>query len=114
MPPEDRVRLLHMLEALETAQRFVAGRTRADLDTDEMLRLALTRTIEIAGEAAARTGPRTQERHPQIPWRILAGMRNRLVHAYFDVNKNIVWTTAVRDVPELLAQIRNILEQDPE
>ncbi len=46
------------------------------------------------------------------PWRVLAGMRNRLVHAYFDVDRNIVWTTATRDAPELLDQIRNLLDQD--
>lgn len=109
MPPEDRVRLLHMVDALETVQRFVDGRTRADLDTDDMFRLALTRAIEVVGEAASRITAATQASNPQLLWRALAGMRNRLIHAYFDVNKNIVWTTAMHDAPNLLVQVRDIL-----
>ena len=104
MPPEDRVRLLHMVEALATAQRFVVGRSREDLDADEMLRLALTRAIEIVGEAAGRITLATQEHYPDVPWRALSGMRNRLIHAYFDVNRDIVWTTATQDVPRLLTR----------
>lgn len=112
MPPEDRVRLLHMKEAVETVQRLVSGRRRADLDTDEMLRLALTRAIEIVGEAAGRVTEPTQERASNIPWRQLAGMRNRLIHAYFDVDLDIVWTTATVSVPELLPDIEQLLEID--
>jgi uncharacterized protein with HEPN domain len=86
-----------------------SARTRGDLDADDMLRLALTRAIEVVGEAASRITAATQQSHPQVPWRALAGMRNRLIHAYFDVNRNIVWTTATRDVPDLLIQVREIL-----
>lgn len=112
MPPDDKVRLLHMIDALETAERFVAGRSRGDLDADEMLRLALTRAIEIVGEAAGRVSVDVQARFPEVPWRVLGGMRNRLIHAYFDVDRNVIWTTATRDVPELLIQIRGILERE--
>ena len=77
-----------------------------------MLRLALTRAIEIVGEAGGRVTGATQERYPDLPWRALAGMRNRLIHAYFDVNRDIVWTTATQDVPELLARVREILDED--
>lgn len=112
MPPEDRVRLLHMIEALETAQRFAAGRGRRDLDVDDMFRLALTRAIEIIGEAAGRVTRATQDRYSDIPWRALAGMRNRLIHAYFDVNRDIVWTTATDDVPKLLTKVRAILDEN--
>ena len=110
MPPEDRVRLLHMMEALETAQRFAGGRSRKDLDEDDMFRLALTRAIEIVGEAAGRVTSPTRDQYPDLPWRALAGMRNRLIHAYFDVDRNIVWTTATRDVPQLLTRVRDILD----
>jgi uncharacterized protein with HEPN domain len=110
MPPEDIVRLRHMVEALETVQRLVAGRDRIDLNSDEMLRLALTRAIEIVGEAAGKVSEATQAQAPDIPWPQLAGMRNRLIHAYFDVNLDIVWSTATRSVPELLPQVRRLLE----
>ena len=76
-----------------------------------MFRLALTRAIEIVGEAAGRVTAPTQQHHPDVPWRALAGMRNRLIHAYFDVNRDIVWTTVIQDVPELLARVREILAQ---
>jgi len=110
MPPEDRVRLLHMADALETVERFIAGRARSDLDTDDMFRLALTRAIEVVGEAASRVTVATQRAHPEVPWRALAGMRNRLIHAYFDVNRDIVWITAEHDAPNLLAYVRDILD----
>ncbi|HKT16042.1 MAG TPA: HepT-like ribonuclease domain-containing protein [Allosphingosinicella sp.] len=100
-----------MIEALEAAQRFVAGRQRQDLDSDEMLRLALTRALEVVGEAAGRVSRATRARAPDIPWRQLAGMRNRLIHAYFDVDRAIVWNTANRDVPEVLAKVRLLLEE---
>jgi uncharacterized protein with HEPN domain len=110
MPPEDRIRLLHMADALETVQRFIAGRCRPDLDVDDMFRLALTRAIEVVGEAASRITPATQQSHPQVPWRALSGMRNRLIHAYFDVNRDIVWRTAEHDAPTLLIEVRQILD----
>lgn len=110
MPPEDRVRLLHMKEALEAVQRLVSQRKRTDLDTDEMLRLALTRAIEIVGEAAGRVTETTQAQASSIPWHQLAGMRNRLIHAYFDVNLDIIWTTATVAVPELQPHVEKLLE----
>jgi uncharacterized protein with HEPN domain len=66
MPPEDRVRILHMLEAAETAARFIAGRARADLDTDQMLLFALVRAIEIVGEAASKVTPPTRAALPLV------------------------------------------------
>ncbi|MFL6861598.1 MAG: DUF86 domain-containing protein [Allosphingosinicella sp.] len=75
---------------METVQRFIAGRGRGDLDSDDMFRLALTRAIEVVGEAASRVTAATQHAHSEVPWRALAGMRNRLIHAYFEVDKNVV------------------------
>jgi uncharacterized protein with HEPN domain len=111
MPPEDVIRLRHMADALESVQRMVAGRNRDDLDNDEMLRLALTRAIEVIGEAAGRVTDDTQQAVAHIPWRQLAGMRNRLIHAYFDVNLDIIWTTATRDAPILLVKLDELLKE---
>lgn len=111
MPPEDVVRLRHMVDALKSVQRMIAGRDRADLDRDEMLRLALTRAIEVVGEAAGRVTEATRQTATHIPWRQLAGMRNRLIHAYFDVDHDIVWTTAAQDAPILLAQVQLLLDE---
>lgn len=83
MPPEDRTRLLHMVEAAEAARSFVVGRQRADLDSDRMLLFALVRAIEIVGEAASNVSPATRAAIPGLPRSAIVGMRNRIVHAYF-------------------------------
>ena len=87
MNPRDRVRLQHLLDALNLAIRFARGRQRADLDADEMLLFALTRAVEIAGEAAGQVTPETRAQLPELPWGSVVGMPNRLVHAYFDINR---------------------------
>lgn len=68
MPPDDAVRLRHLREAAQTAGRFIEGRDRGDLDGDEMLRLALTKLVEIVGEAAKQVTPATQAKYPAVPW----------------------------------------------
>ncbi len=109
MSPNDRVRLRHMADAAESALRFVAGRARADLDNDEMLLFALVRAVEIVGEAASGVSAATRMETPEVSWALIVGMRNRLVHAYFDVDRNIVWATAAQALAPLLAQLRSIL-----
>lgn len=110
MPPDDRIRIAHMIEAAETACRFISGRSRADLDTDQMLVFALVRAIEIVGEAASKVSVATQQTSSDLPWRLIVGMRNRLVHAYFDVDHEIVWRTATEELPQLLPVLRALLQ----
>ena len=76
MQPDDRVRLLHMVEAAETAAAFVAGRARADLDTDRMLLFAVVRAIEVVGEAANHVSDAGRALLPGLPWPAIVGMRN--------------------------------------
>src|SRR6516164_5868427 len=78
MRPDDRVRIRHMIEAAEAAQRFIANRQRADLDTDEMLLFALVRAAEIIGEAASKVSDETRRTMPSVPWQQIVSMRNRL------------------------------------
>lgn len=106
MSPDDRIRLRHMAEAAEQAQAFARGRQRADLDTDTMLRFALTQAVQIVGEAAANVSPEGRAEAAAIEWPAIVGMRNRLVHAYFDIDANQVWTVVVRDLPVLLGQLQ--------
>ena len=108
MQPEDRVRIQHMIGAAESAARFLRGRQRQDLDQDEMLCFALTRAIEIIGEAASHVSTETQDALSEIPWKEVIGMRHRLVHAYFDVDADILWKTAQDAVPTLLRQLQTI------
>ncbi|HEU0199186.1 MAG TPA: HepT-like ribonuclease domain-containing protein [Burkholderiaceae bacterium] len=108
MSPDDLIRLRHMLEAAESALTFVHGRKRSDLDSDAMLRYALTYAVQIFGEAASKVSPAARAEVPTIDWPAIVGMRNRLVHAYADVDRGILWTTIVSDLPALLEQLRAI------
>jgi uncharacterized protein with HEPN domain len=109
MPPEDRIRVLHMIEATETALKFIAGRQRADLDSDLMLLFALVRAIEIVGEAASKVTDGTRAAAVDIPWNLATSMRNRLIHAYFDVDNDVVWKAATEELPELLPKLRAMI-----
>jgi uncharacterized protein with HEPN domain len=85
-------RLHHMRDAAQKAVQFSQGRTRQDLEIDEMCALSLVKCIEIIGEAAARITPERRAELSQIPWSQIIGMRNRLIHGYFDIQFDIVWT----------------------
>lgn len=69
----------------------------------------MIRCIEIIGEAAARIGETTRARAPDIPWNIIVGMRNRLVHAYFDVDTQVVWKTTHTELPALKERLQTLL-----
>ena len=102
MRKDDAVRLRHMLDAAREAMGFVRGRTRADLDTDRQLVLSLVKEVEIIGEAAYQLSEETRASIPEMPWEDIIGMRHRLVHAYFDINLDILWQTVMEDLPVLV------------
>ncbi len=110
MQKDDRVRLLHMLDAAREAVRFARGRTRHDLDKDRLLEWGLVKALEIVGEAARQVSEETREQFPQIPWADIIGMRHRLVHAYFEINLDILWHTVQQDLPPLIAALESILQ----
>jgi uncharacterized protein with HEPN domain len=112
MRPDDGTRLRHLIEAAETAIRFIEGRKRPDLDDDEMLRLALTKLVEIVGEAAKQVTPATQAAYPGVPWPAAARMRDRLVHHYFDIDLDVLWATIQDDLPALLAALPGLDARD--
>lgn len=104
---EDRVR--HMLEAALKAAEFSKGRNRSDLDADEKLMLSLVHLLEILGEAAGKVSEDFRRRHPEIPWSRVSGIRNRLIHGYFDVDLDIVWQTVTDRLPEFIPHLRKLL-----
>lgn len=106
---EDIVRLRHMLDAACRAAKFAQGRSRADLDTDDMFALALARLLEILGEAAKNVSPQCRQDYPQIPWKSVAGTRDHLIHGYFDVDLDIVWEIVTADLPPLIAELEKIV-----
>lgn len=106
MRVEDVVRIRHMIEAAESIIEFVAGRERSELDTNRMLLFAVVRAIEILGEAASKVTDEARAANSAIPWKAIIGMRNRLIHAYFDVNAQLVWESATVEIPAILPQLR--------
>ena len=98
-----------MLDAGQEAVRFTQGKTRAEFDVDRLLALALVTLIEIVGEAASRVTAESQRAHPDIPWRDIVAMRNRLIHGYFDVDLDRVWDTVTDDLPPLIAHLEAAL-----
>lgn len=112
MKRDDKVRLQHMLDAAKEALEFVQGRTREDLDSDRQLTLALVKAIEIIGEAAYRVSESVQLQYPQIPWSDIIGMRHRLVHGYYDIDLDVVWSTTQHDLQPLIEQLETVLGVD--
>jgi len=108
---EDKVRLRHMLDYSRKAVAMIEGRAREDLNRDEMLCLALTRAVEIIGEAATRISQVGQQRHGQIPWPEIIGLRNRLVHGYDAVDVDILWDIVQQDLPQLIEQLEEIVQE---
>jgi uncharacterized protein with HEPN domain len=111
MYKDDIIRLHHMLDAALQAIQFTKGRTRGDLDRDAMLKLSLVKLVEIVGEAANQVTDAGQSRFPTIPWADIIGMRHRLVHAYFDINLDILWQTVARDLPTLVPLLEQALDR---
>ncbi len=112
MPPDkDRIRLRHMLDHATEAMQMASGRERTDLDTDRQLNLSLVRLREIVGEAATRVSEPTRRIHPEIAWQEIAGLRNRLVHGYDEVDFDILWDIIQLDLPHLIAALTSILAQ---
>jgi uncharacterized protein with HEPN domain len=112
MHSSDNIRLRHMLDAARRAKSLAQHRTRYDLDADELLNLGLVRLLEIIGEAARGVSASCRDAHPEIPWKVIAGMRDRLIHGYFDINLDIVWRTVMEDIPPLVMQLEHILPDD--
>jgi uncharacterized protein with HEPN domain len=108
---DDPTRLMHIIDSAQEAVGFVEGFTRNDLDGNRMLQLSLVRCLEVVGEAAARLSKPLREANPHIPWAAMIGMRNRIVHAYFDIDIDLVWKTATEDLPEIVSKIVTILEK---
>jgi len=100
-----------MLEHAREAVQFVQGRTRADLDQDRKLNLALVRLIEIVGEAASRVSDECRREHSKIDWQRVIAMRHRLAHGYDEIDFDILWDTIQIDLPPLIERLEQALRE---
>ncbi|MGH2356347.1 MAG: HepT-like ribonuclease domain-containing protein [Chloroflexota bacterium] len=107
--PDGGVRLRHMLDHARETVALVQGKTRADLDADRLLNLALVRLLEVIGEAASRIPAEERARYPGIPWSQIVSLRNRLIHGYDSVDFDILWAILSQDLPKLIIELEQIV-----
>lgn len=108
----DHIYLLHMLEFASKILKFTDGKECKDLESDEILGLAVEHLIELIGEAARNISFEFRRRHLEIPWELIIGTRDRIVHGYIDVDMVIIWSIISEDLPLLIAQLENLLKSE--
>jgi uncharacterized protein with HEPN domain len=109
MQKNDRIRLQHMLDAAEEIILFTNGKTRDSLNDNRMLLLSVVKDLEIIGEAATKVTEETRREIQEIPWPEITSMRNRLIHGYFDIDVDIVWSTIQIDLNPLRELLKKAL-----
>jgi uncharacterized protein with HEPN domain len=107
---DDLVRLKHIRDQALEAIGLIKGKSRSDLEKDHVLQLALTRLVEIIGEASVQVSAEFKQRHKEIPWQQMEGMRNRLIHEYDNVDLNILWNAVKYNLPDLLDKVKSVLD----
>jgi uncharacterized protein with HEPN domain len=104
---DDAISMRQMLDHAREAARLAQEHTRTELDSDRLLGLALLQLLLILGEAASRISSACQETHPEIPWRQIISLRNRLIHGYDTIDFDILWKIITTDLPSLIASLEN-------
>jgi len=108
MPKDDSVYLGHMLDAARKIAARIQYKTRAEFDASEDLQMVVSYLIQTIGEAASHVSAAWRDKHPEIPWRQIVGMRNRIVHDYMSIDADVVWEVATRNIPVLIGQLEAI------
>ncbi len=103
----------HIVDHCRKASEL-AGRvgTKELLESNWEAQYAMIRCVEVIGEASTRLGPQFHGEHPEVPWRLITGMRNRLIHGYDEVNVGLLWETATLDAPAMLSAVESILRAE--
>jgi uncharacterized protein with HEPN domain len=109
MPKDDMIYLGHMLDMARKATSKLKGKSRDDYDRDEDLRMVLAHMVQTIGEAARHVSPETQATHPEIPWRRITGMRNRIIHDYLNIDEYILYQVVTDNLPELITLLEPLV-----
>ncbi len=111
MKRDSRLYLDDIFDAIEKIQNYVEGLTFEQFSEDSKTVDAIVRNFEIIGEATKRIPLETKEKYPQIPWKMMAGTRDKLIHEYFGVNLQVMWKAAKEDLPPLKRSIKRLLQK---
>ena len=109
MKRDDTVYLRHILDAIGLIKEYTRGMSENEFLGNSMAHDAVIRQIEIIGEAARNISDEFREKHPKLPWAKMVGIRNKIIHEYFNINYAIVWDTIKGDLPILEKSIKKIL-----
>ena len=112
MKKDDSVYIMHILDAMNKIEKYVKGIGHGDFVKNSLLQDAVIRELEIIGEAAKKLSADFREKYPDIPWKEMAGMRDKLIHEYFGVDLDAVWNTVEKDIPSLKGKINKIIEKN--
>ena len=104
--------LEHILQECDFLTKMSTKMNYEEFLRDPMATRAFVRSLEVIGEAVKQLPQTFRKKHPYIPWREIAGMRDKLIHEYFGINYAIVWETVVRNIPELHKQIERIIKEE--
>lgn len=108
---DDTVYLRHILEGIERIERYTASLGEEDFKHDELRQDGVIRQLSIIGEAVKQLSEDVREDHPSVPWKDIAGMRDKLIHDYFGVDLEAVWDTVTKDLKPLKKVVKRILSQ---
>ncbi len=100
-----------MLDGMNKAELLLEGVSYSQFESDFRINFALVRSLEIIGEAAKRLPEQVRQKYPDIPWKGMAGMRDRIIHGYDNVDLQLVWDVVKRDIPQIKPKIELMLKE---